>query len=189
MSDWAADNGWREVYTSLDVECALGRMSHAIRRAHTDPVKPLVLVPILKGGLWTAYQLLNRLVSYVDQCPDIRIGHMGISSYGNDQIPGKMKHTYTLDLDTDDLRGSNVWLIDDIWDTGATLRAAWERIPTVYDSLSTAVLVVRGTLETAKHLDVNGLAYAGSEFLAGCGMGIGELHRHHPSIYAAKENK
>jgi len=185
MIDW--DKDWQEVYSSFEVTVALGKMSYQIRSGHQHPEIPLVLVPILKGGVWTAYQLLDRLSSHVEQCPDIRIGHMGISSYGNDRTPGKMKHTSTLDLDTEDFRGADVWIIDDIWDTGDTMGAAFERLSAVIGSLNTAVLVHRRQFDSLDaHPTVAGFIYDGPEFLAGCGMGIGELHRHHPSIYAER---
>jgi len=190
-------DGWDQVFSEEDVQNAIGCLSYQIRTHHPSPEVPLVLVPILKGGLWTGYQLLNRLAAHMDQCPDIRIGHMGISSYGNKQISGPLKITHTLDLDNGDLHDSVVWLIDDIWHTGQTLQVAVDRIQAMnYDGqVRTATLVYRqAPTQLAGYTrsvcpDAYGLQYDGDAFLAGCGMGVGkngEEHRQHSSIYAER---
>lgn len=175
------DDRWVQLYSSHAVRCALHSMSKDIV-ASTEPTEPLVLISILKGGLWTAYQLLYHIAD--ERQFDIRIGHMGISSYGDGRTPGKMKVVHTLDLDVEDVSGGHVWIIDDIWDTGGTMREAQRRVQLMQPGcIETATLVSRVTHSEKVGPSVCGFKYEGTGFLVGCGMGIGELDRHHSSIY------
>lgn len=179
----------REVFSREEVSTALQNMAGSIRRLScTVPQRPLVLISLLKGGLWTGYQLLNRIQPLVEVFPDIRVGHMGISSYGGGTVPGEVKVTHTLDLSPSDLEGSVVWIVDDIWDSGNTMKVAMDRVKRLGGiDLYTCVLVYRYNgcaPDFPNRPNIWGLKYEGSEFLAGCGMGMGELHRHHPSIFA-----
>jgi hypoxanthine-guanine phosphoribosyltransferase len=187
MSDF--HDNWTKLYSSLEVQKNLDRMAVEMSLC-TPSDKPLTLITILKGGLWTAYHLLYRLAGKYPH-PDIRIGHMGLSSYGNGRVPGEMKVTSTLDLDIKDLQDTYVWLIDDIWHTGQTLEEAKKRIKLMGAEIRGAgVLVFRnqGPSPAWNGPGVYGFQYGGPEFLAGCGMGIGELHRHHPEIYREKNH-
>ncbi len=152
-------------------------------RISPNQEKPLVLIAVLKGGVWTTYRLLDALSLYYT---DIRVGHMGISSYGNGRKPDQMKVTSTLDLSVEDVQGADVWLVDDIWDTGATMQKAKEIVGLMRPGiLKTAVLVRRIGADPLYHdsPDVAGFRYRDNGFLAGCGMGCGEIHRHHDCVY------
>lgn len=178
---------WTELYSSGEIyQVVTHTMPNKISQISSDQRKKLVLIAILKGGVWTTYHLLDGLCRFYS---DIRIGHMGISSYGNGRRPDQMKITSTLDLSVDDVKDANVWLIDDIWDTGQTMTKAKEIVKLMCPcSLNTAVLVHRDNPEGVEERpDVRGLRYTGSEFLAGCGMGCGEKNRHLDSIYIVPE--
>jgi len=175
--------GWTILFDHDEVHEAIRRIRLSIIKK--DEPKKLVLIAILKGGLWTAYQILRHMSNYVE---DVRIGHMGISSYGNGRRPDQMKITSTLDLSIEDVKDENVWVIDDIWDTGATMKKAQEIIGLMNPShLRTATLVHKvNTNSCGEELsgpDVTGFRYIGNGFLAGCGMGCGELYRHYDEIY------
>lgn len=182
--NWKLVHGRREVETALkDMACAVERMSH--------PKRPLVLISLLKGGLWTGYQLLFLLEErFPGRFHDIRVGHLGISSYGDQTKPGGIKITHTLDLDVKDLERAIIWIVDDIWDTGKTMETACDRVRRLGGiDIQTCVLVFRceGAAPDFPHRpNVWGFKYEGKEFFAGCGMGIGEQHRHHPELYVEK---
>jgi len=179
---------WRKLYSSSAVRRAINYdMRSEIMRMSPDQEKTLVLIAILKGGVWTTYRLLDALSHYYK---DIRVGHMGISSYGNGRKPDQMKVTSTLDLSVEDVRRADVWLVDDIWDTGATMLRAKEIVGLMHpDHLNTAVLVRRMSSDPLfkDRPDVAGFRYQDNKFLAGCGMGCGELNRHFDAIYMVPE--
>lgn len=178
---------WRMLYGASIVRRVINYdMRSAIMDLSPDPKRTLVLIAILKGGVWTSYRLMDALELYYE---DIRIGHMGISSYGNGRRPDQMKITSTLDLSVEDVKDSDVWLVDDIWDTGATMAKAREIVSLMSPaSLRSAVLVhrVKESFDVGAP-DVSGFRYNGDSFLAGCGMGCGELNRHFNAIYIVPE--
>jgi len=174
---------WTMVYNRYQVDLAIHEMASYII-CNGDTNAPLVLVTILKGGLWTAYHLLYKIVES-GHFEDIRIGHMGLSSYGDQRVPREMKVTYTLDLDIQDIQGQNVWLIDDIWHRGTTLQKGRERLLMMNPrSVRTGVLVRRDQASEYSSPNISGFVFGGQQFLCGCGMGAGEKYRHLPEIYA-----
>lgn len=168
---------WKTLYDQEKVRCVIRSMASKILWAHTSS-EQLVIIAILKGGCWTAYNLVNEL-SGVN---DLRIGHLGISSYGNGRRPDQPKITSTLDLSLEDVRGADVWLVDDIYDTGATMQRAREIVQLMQpNQIRTATLVQRIGADSGP--TISGFKYSGDQFLAGCGMGCGELYRHLNSIH------
>lgn len=183
---------WKLLYSSQEVDEVISKnmKSKILRFSPPNPNRPLVIIAILKGGVWAAYKLLDVLSCYYK---DIRVGHMGISSYGNGRHPDRMKITSTLDLSVEDVQDSEVWIVDDIWDTGATIRKAQDIIKLMKPAyLRTAVLVYRVVPPVAPEYpspDVVGFQYRDTGFLAGCGMGYGELYRHFNAIYEVPEEE
>lgn len=184
------NHNWRLAYSSQHVQYALGQMTHAIVRL-SNPKHPLVLISLLKGGVWTGYNLLHQITDmFLGRFKDIRIGHMGLSSYGNNKVPEDVKIIYTLDLDISDLEGADIWIIDDIWDTGKTMKTAYDRVRRMGGAdLRTCVLVYRrkaAIQDPPNGPHVYGFLHEGDEFFVGCGMGIGEQYRYLPELYVEK---
>lgn len=171
---------WEVLYGQQQVKIAIRTIAARMFEDLLDAGHRLVIIAVLKGGCWTVYNLVNEL-SGVE---DLRIGHLGISSYGNGRKPDQMKVTSTLDLSIEDVQGADVWLVDDIYDTGATIHKAMEIVRLMQpSSLRTATLVRRVPSVDSCGPTISGFEYHGSQFLAGCGMGCGELYRHYNQIY------
>lgn len=145
---------------------------------------PLAIVAILKGGAYTAYELLKRVCDiYVPHWPaNVIIGHIGLESYGEEmKAQGEVKLMTPLDLSRNDLRGRTVVIVDDCVETGRTLEEA-KKIIFGYDpkQMVTAVLVDKVAFRmthAAQEPDIVGWSYLGDGFLVGCGMGAGEKYR------------
>lgn len=160
---------------------------------------PLAIVAILKGGAYTAYEILKLLdYIYVERdhnphkvMPDVVIGHIGLESYGDEmKSSGEVKLMTPLDLSRDCIRGRTVIVVDDCVETGTTLNEA-TKIIAGYEphQLYTAVLVDKIVLRgLARKPDIVGWEYRGRGFLAGCGMGVGEKYRGLPEIREVVEN-
>jgi len=161
---------------------------------------PLAIVAILKGGAYTAYEILKLLDTVYNLKnqpigrPDIVIGHIGLESYGDEmKSSGEVKLMTPLDLSRECIRGRNVVIVDDCVETGSTLNEA-EKIISGYDpgEIYTAVLVDKITLRRnsgAEQPDITGWSYTGNGFLVGCGMGDGEKYRGLPEICEVVEDK
>lgn len=162
---------------------------------------PLAIAAILKGGAYTAYEVLKLLdYIYVERdhnphkvMPDVVIGHIGLESYGDEmKSQGEVKLMTPLDLSRDCLRGRKVVIIDDCVETGSTLKEA-KKIISGYDpsQIYSAVLVDKVTLRMATGVeepDIVGWEYYGHGFLVGCGMGDGEKYRGLPEIREVVED-
>ncbi len=184
------NQNWTILYTQEQVDGALSKLCSAIQYG-SDPTKPLVIISLLKGGLWTGYRLLNLLEEkFPGRFPDIRIGHMGLSSYGDSRTPTEVKVVHTLDLDVRDLEKASIWVVDDIWDSGETMKTACDRVRRMGGcNVHTCVLVYRcpGTIPGfPDRPNFWGFQYDGPEFFVGCGMGLGEKYRHHRALYIEK---
>jgi len=159
---------------------------------------PLAIVAVLKGGAYTAYEVLKLLdYIYVERDhnpnkvrPDIVIGHIGLESYGDAmKSQGEVKLMTPLDLSRDCIRGRKVVIIDDCIETGNTLDEAI-KIISGYDPLEiyTAVLVDKVALRMMRRApDIVGWSYTGKGFLVGCGMGAGEKYRGLPDLHEVVE--
>jgi len=141
----------------------------------------LCFVSILKGGLYIAYRIFSNL--YFGENSDVVFGCLGISSYKHDVVSSKRPVvTYPLDLDMSLIQGRDVWIIDDIVDTGLTLSTAIDILKCYGPkSIQTAILVDKVHCRAENGLvdkpDVVGFTYEGSEFLVGAGLGYGESYR------------
>lgn len=174
------------VYSQEEVQVAVKDIAFDILREYSlEPNIPLVLVMILKGGLWTGYNVLYHL-SNAKYFEDIRIGHMGLSSYKKEKRPGEVTVTYSLDLDIDDIQGSNVCILDDIADTGQTLRKATQILQMMNPkSIIAATLIAREGVEPLPN--ILGFLNGTDTFFVGCGMGEGEKNRHFSAVYNVGE--
>jgi len=160
---------------------------------------PLAIVAVLKGGAYTAYEILKlldtieagsfRKVPVQKEWRDLLIGHIGLESYGDKmKSQGEVKLMTPLDLSRDCLRGRKVVIVDDCIETGNTLYEA-EKIIFGYEPclIRTAVLVDKVILREeakAEKPDIVGWSYYGDGFIVGCGMGAGEKYRGLSEIYA-----
>lgn len=166
---------------------------------------PLALVAILKGGAYTAYEILKlldsiyKLENQPTGRPDIVIGHIGLESYGDEmKSQGEVKLMTPLDLSRDCIRGRKVVIVDDCIETGSTLNEA-KKIISGYgpayangrQQIYTAVLVDKVTLRNNNNVEqpnIIGWSYTGTGFLVGCGMGMGEKYRGLPELCEVVED-
>jgi len=190
----------KQVLDQSSVDVAMMKMAKKIYQIGF----PLAIVAILKGGAYTAYEVLKLLNTIEagstikfpvqEEWRDIVIGHIGLESYGDEmKSRGEVKLMTPLDLSRDCIRGRKVVIIDDCIETGVTLNEA-ERILMGYNPLeiSTAVLVDKATLRMRNNMklpDIVGWTYIGEGFLAGCGMGAGERYRELSTICEVVEDK
>lgn len=77
----------------------------------------LIVVPVLKGAMWAATDLVSHL--YEGGLDDVQISPIGIGSYGaNTTSSGVIKLNYDMDLNP---HGKHVLVVEDIVDTGRSL--------------------------------------------------------------------
>jgi hypoxanthine phosphoribosyltransferase len=143
-------------------------------RAHYQG-KPLTIVGVLIGSI----VLLADLIRLLDM--PIRVELVQARSYRNGTRPGPL--VLNTDLLSGDIRGRDVLLVDDIFDTGHTL---WELIPQIDElgpsSLRSAVLLVKqGRCEVDMKPDFVGFEVPDA-FVVGYGLDYRDQYRNLPYI-------
>jgi len=138
--------------------------------------RPLTIIGVLIGSIVFLADLIRRI-----DLP-LRLELVQARSYRGDSTrPGPL--VLNLDLLSSDVRGRDVLLVDDIFDTGNTL---WELLPQIDDlgpaSVRTAVLLRKeGRCETP--LNPNHVAFdIPNVFVVGYGLDYRDMYRNLPYV-------
>lgn len=137
--------------------------------------KKAVLIGILKGGFVFLADLIRQLDISVE------IDFMVVSSYGNStESSGNVKIIKDIDIDVSD---KNVIIVEDLVDTGITLRClkdlfltrspASVKICTIFDKPSRRKVDI--------HIDYDGIIIP-DEFVVGYGLDYAEKYRNLPEL-------
>ena len=136
--------------------------------------RDLLVVALLTGTVPFLADLIRHITL------PMRLDFMGVSSYGNNTAPGELVFTKELRLEACD---RDVLLVDDILDTGKTLRAVIDKLNALEPkSLKTCVLLEKKS-RRAEQITAN---YVGFEvpdaFVVGYGLDYAERYRNLPFI-------
>ena len=163
------------VISEEDIRRRLKELGEAITRDYRG--KDLVMVGVLKG----AFVFLADLVREVDL--PLEVDFVAVSSYGHDTVTsGVVRIIRDLDLD---ISGRHVLLVEDIVDTGLTLRYLVDLLR----AREPASLEVCALLNkpAARKVEVE-VKYCGFEipplFVVGYGLDWAERYRHLPYVKA-----
>ncbi|NPB08136.1 MAG: hypoxanthine phosphoribosyltransferase [Aquificae bacterium] len=142
--------------------------------------EPPVFVGLLKGAFIFMSDLVREFEDFVV------VDFMWVSSYGQSmESSGSIK--ILKDVDTD-LKGREVLLVDDILDTGLTLKEIYEFLKMKEPKLlkTCVFLDKKGRREVDFEADFVGFEVP-NKFLVGYGLDWGELGRNLPDIYAVED--
>ncbi|MEC7883866.1 MAG: hypoxanthine phosphoribosyltransferase [Verrucomicrobiota bacterium] len=134
----------------------------------------LIVVGLLKGTIIFLADLIRKI-----DLP-LRVDFIGVSSYRNDTKSSKLVFTKELNLD---IKGQDVLIVDDILDTGKTLKAVIEKLELMNPKkIRTCVLLSkRSRREHNIPADYIGFEIS-NEFVVGYGLDHAEQHRNLPYI-------
>jgi hypoxanthine phosphoribosyltransferase len=172
---------WRaEVQTVLigRERLAVGVRRLARQLEHDFRGRDLVIVPLLTGTVLFLADLI-RLLSL-----PLRVDFMGVSSYGAGTESGELVFTKELRME---VRSRDVLLVDDILDTGRTLKRVSERLRALKPrSLKTCVLLDK----KSRRIEPIEADYVGFEipdvFVVGYGLDFAERYRNLPFVGVLK---
>ncbi|MBE7463523.1 MAG: hypoxanthine phosphoribosyltransferase [Planctomycetes bacterium] len=172
-------SGYALVYGREDIQARVAELGARIAARLKARERPVAVV-VLQGGFIFAADLLRRLP------PDLglEIAFLRCESYGTDtRSRGRVVLLQDLDA-TLDLRGRTVLLIDDILDTGLTLRYLVAHLKQRGAArVKTCVLLQRRARKGSMRADFVGFE-AGNEFFVGYGMDHAGKHRNVPDLWA-----
>jgi len=142
--------------------------------------RDFVIVALLNGTVMFLADLIRHL-----ELP-LRLDFIGVSSYGRGTRSGKLIFTKELRLD---VRGRDVLLIDDILDTGRTLRRVGKKLRALRPkSLKTCVFLNK----EARRTEAVRADYVGFEipdfFVVGYGLDFAERYRNLPFVGVLSEH-
>jgi hypoxanthine phosphoribosyltransferase len=140
--------------------------------------RELVVVALLNGTVMFIGDLLRQLSQ------PLRLDFMGVSSYGKGTESGDLVFTKELRLD---VRGRDVLLVDDILDTGKTMRRVLEKICLLGPRrIRTCVLLDK----PSRRVEKVKADYVGFEipdvFVVGYGLDYAEKYRNLPFVGVLK---
>lgn len=173
----AESAGVRPLLSAVRLRRRISELAAEITRDYAT--RDVVLVALLNGTVIFLADLIRRL-----DFP-LRLDFLGVSSYGRGTASGTLTFTKELRLE---VRGRHVLVVDDILDTGNTLRAVVRRIRRLRPaSLRTCVLLDKparrvGTLEA----DYVGFTIP-DRFVVGYGLDYDERYRNLPFVGVLEE--
>lgn len=156
-----------------DIEKRVAALAAEIDRDYADSER-LVCVGVLKGSVFFMVDLLKRLTV------PLAIDFFQTSSYGSSTSPGEVRIRKDLDLS---IRGKDVLLIEDIVDTGYTLRTILDLLR--FRGARSVKLCALLDKVAAREVEVK-IDYRGFEieplFVVGYGLDFDERYRNLPFI-------
>ena len=156
------------------IEAKVRDLAHAISAAYQG--RDLVLIAILKGSIVFLVDLMKELDL------DVEIGFFYLSSYLGQTSPQTLVRHYDIPFPV--ITGRDVLLVEDIFDTGASLTYAFRECQKHHPrSLKTCVFVVKQSKERAElpPIDFRGFDIP-DVFIVGYGMDYQEKYRQLPYI-------
>jgi hypoxanthine phosphoribosyltransferase len=140
----------------------------------------ITLVPILTGAIVLAADLMRQMPVRM------KIGLMTVSSY-----PGKSLQTQgssVLGTQLGDIRGRHLLLLDDILDSGGTLRLVVPLLQAMGPASVKTCVLLRKDRPIARQTPVDYVGFEiPDEFVVGYGLDFGDYYRNLPDIVTLKK--
>ena len=163
-----------EVLLSAEqIQARIAELGQEIARQHTG--KRLICVGVLKGS----FMFLADLVRAIP-LPELEVDFIGVSSYQGTETTGVVRITHDL---ARSIPGEDVLLVEDIVDTGLTVRYLLDNLATRHPrSLKVAALLEKPARAKVKvPIDFKGFTIE-DRFVVGYGLDYDEKYRNLPYI-------
>ncbi|RMD84184.1 MAG: hypothetical protein D6808_07415 [Candidatus Dadabacteria bacterium] len=174
-------------FSSEEISDAVRRLGEEISKwasqiwedSHTD----IVAVPVLRGGIFFFADLVRSIESSVEIAPAKAWAYVEFERF-------KQREKVKVDISNVPAKGRRVLLVDDICDSGRTLKALKEEFLNAGAlEVRAAVLIKRIVEDGAFEPDWIGFEYKGAEWFVGYGMEDSERWRNLPSVYIIQQTQ
>ena len=164
-----------ELFNAEDIRFRTQLLAKKISDDHRNDGSPVIVIGLLNG----AFMFYSELVKNISI--DVECDFMRVKSYVN-RKQGDIQ--ITKDLETR-IKGKHVYIVDDIYDTGNTMKAVIEYLEVKKpSSISIVSLIVRDTSPIPEQKSYHAFTI-GDEWIVGMGMDSEKgLHRNLKSIWA-----
>jgi hypoxanthine phosphoribosyltransferase len=165
------------LYTQQQIAARVREMAAEIERDHRG--KELVLVGVLKG----AFVFVSDLARLIDL--PLSVDFIGLSSYGEEtESSGVVKITSDL---TRPIEGKHVLIVEDIVDTGLTMRYLLDNLSTRRPASVKICALLQKPSRLRTRIPIQYLGFTVPDlFVVGYGLDSGEKFRNLPFIGAVK---
>lgn len=156
---------------------ATTRIGTALSKRLKKDEKLPVFVCVMKGAM----NFMIDLIEHVDI--DILVDYIQISSYEGDKSTGKI--TLKQDISTN-LKGRTVVIVEDVIDTGLSMKYLIEHIKEKYGPKEVVVAALLDKACARKvpvQIDYVGKTLNQNKFVVGYGLDYREIHRNDPFVY------
>lgn len=168
------------IYDELDIADAISKLSSKLKKViEFDINEPPVYICIMDGAVQFFADVTKEL-------PPGRCAYVKASSYKNNQQAGDL----TVCEIPDDLDANQIFIFDDICDSGATLKTVRDLISSKYLNADVyTVAFINRTCNKKGVPDFSAITTSESVFFAGYGMDDKGIGRNIPFIYDCTEGK
>ncbi len=180
MSITLGTQSFKKYLSSAEIQSTVEELAQKIRRDYEG--KSVLLICVLKGAFVFTSDLMRALKM------DVELDFVRLSSYGKEK---ESSGTVTLlkDISTD-ISGKHVLIIEEIVDSGRTLRFLYDRL---IQSKPASLEIVALLDKESKRVVPVPVKYVGrkvpDEFLIGYGLDLEEYQRNLPDIYHLNNNE
>jgi hypoxanthine phosphoribosyltransferase len=134
----------------------------------------MVIVSLLSGTVMFLADLIRHI-----SLP-LRLDFIGVSSYGGGAEPGELVFTKELRID---VRGRDVLLVDDILDTGKTMKRVLEKLAALQPRRIRTCVLLNKAARRAEKVQANYVGFEiADQFVVGYGLDFAERYRNLPFV-------
>ncbi|MET4106901.1 hypoxanthine phosphoribosyltransferase [Hymenobacter sp. UYP22] len=161
--------------SAAELQAAIKQVATQLNQEYTG--QPVIFVVVLNGSFMFAADLLKEVNLPCEVC------FIRVASYQGTNSTGEVKEVLGL---TEDLRGRHVVIVEDIVDTGHTMRMLLDTLGSQQPaSLEVATLFLKPEcLQQELSLRYVGLSIP-NDFIVGYGLDFDGLGRNYPNVYKA----
>ena len=159
--------------TEEQIRNGVSHMAQNVARIYAD--RPLSIIGVLTGSIMVMADLVRRL-----DMP-VRIGFLRASSYrGNATSPGELNVSPDL---LPDVKGRDVLLVDDIFDTGHTMQTLINRLRSMGATSVRSLVLLRKHGRKEVNMEPDHVVFdIPNAFVVGYGLDYEDAYRHLPYV-------
>ena len=179
-------NRYKLQYTEMEIAQQIARLGDEIGEwaapTYGATGRDVLAIPLLRGGIFFFAALMPRVRCSVEMAPGRTRAYQ--KGENNSQLD-----TVEIQLDGVSVAGRTVLLVDDICDSGRTLKVLTEHLHAQGAAdVRSAVLIKREHDKSVFDPNWVGFTYYGPEWFVGFGMDDGDRYSNLPSIYTIAAN-
>ena len=170
------------VVSKQQIISSVENIASKVKKSYADNEKVLAFV-MLMGAKWFA----DDLFRHINDDSKFQVQYIRASSYqGGTKSTGQV--TISPDI-KDNLAGKEILIIDDIYDSGLTLRTVTELFKEKGASDIKTCVLLEKQIEHKEHVDVDFVGLnVPDEFIVGYGLDYNQMYRELPFIASIKED-